>query len=63
MEVEEIEGWDQPTAEHSHFDELMAQWNDAYGDSGEGDAFDLSDQGSQATGFGRPAHRGDHGPR
>ncbi len=52
MEVEEIEGWDQPTAEHSHFDELMAQWNDAYGDSGEGDAFDLSDQGSQVLASG-----------
>ena len=51
MEVEEVEGWDQPTAEHSHFDELMEQWNAAYGDSGEG-AFDLSDPGSQALASG-----------
>lgn len=26
------ESWDQPTQEHSHFDEMMEAWNSAYGD-------------------------------
>ena len=34
-EVQEVEAWDQPTAVHSHFDELMEQWNAAYGDPGD----------------------------
>jgi hypothetical protein len=45
--------WDQPTAVHSHFDEMMEEWNAAYGsgidrdlDERDGDrAFDLSDRG------------------
>jgi hypothetical protein len=43
-------GWDQPTAVHSHFDDMMEEWNAAYG-NGAGDdgddhrAFDLSDRG------------------
>jgi hypothetical protein len=52
--------WDQPTAVHSHFDEMMEDWNAAYGDgvgrnlddrAGER-AFDLSDPGPQAGGHG-----------
>lgn len=27
-----VHSWDQPTETHSHFDELMAQWNAVYGD-------------------------------
>ena len=47
----EVAVWDQPTAVHSHFDEMMAQWNAQYGDSPEDafsseDAFDLSDPGA-----------------
>jgi hypothetical protein len=45
--------WDQPTAVHSHFDEMMQEWNASYGsgidrdeDGRAGDrAFDLSDRG------------------
>ncbi|HEX3617000.1 MAG TPA: hypothetical protein VHU61_10710 [Solirubrobacteraceae bacterium] len=45
--------WDQPTAVHSHFDEMMEEWNAAYGsgvdrdlEERDGDrAFDLSDRG------------------
>jgi len=35
--------WDQPTAAHSHFDEMMEQWNAQYGDGSDRD-FDLSDR-------------------
>ena len=46
-------GWDQSTESHSHFDELMEQWNAAYGEPAEA-AFDLSDPGVQlATQGGR----------
>jgi hypothetical protein len=38
--------WDQPTQSHSHFDEMMEQWNAAYGDPSPS-AFDLSDPGTQ----------------
>jgi hypothetical protein len=48
VEAEEVHGWDQPTATHSHFDEMMEQWNAAYGDSAER-AFDLFDPGAQAA--------------
>jgi len=49
------EHWDQPTAVHSHFDEMMQEWNANYGagtsddrdDSAER-AFDLSDPGASA---------------
>jgi hypothetical protein len=46
--------WDQPTAVHSHFDEMMEEWNAAYGSgvdddvddrAGDQRAFDLSDRG------------------
>jgi hypothetical protein len=54
VEVEEVEVWDQPTAVHSHFDEMMAQWNAVYGDSADdvhadsaARAFDLSDPGAE----------------
>jgi hypothetical protein len=47
--------WEHPTESHSHFDEMMAQWNAAYGDGADRDAgraadraFNLSDPG---TGF------------
>ena len=40
--------WDQPTQVHSHFDEMMEQWNAAYGDPAPA-AFDLSDPGVQAA--------------
>lgn len=47
------EHWDQPTQVHSHFDELMEQWNMAYGEPAERSlaerAFDLSDPGAQLT--------------
>jgi len=45
-EVQELAVWDQPTAVHSHFDEMMEQWNAAYGEPAER-AFDLSDPGAQ----------------
>ena len=46
------EQWDQPTAVHSHFDEMMQEWNANYGsgrdvDAPAGRAFDLSDPGVQ----------------
>ena len=42
--------WDQPTAVHSHFDEMMEEWNANYGGGREFDvpaerSFDLSDPG------------------
>jgi hypothetical protein len=48
---------DQPTAVHSHFDEMMQEWNAAYGDGAVRDlddraderAFDLSDPGQQGA--------------
>jgi hypothetical protein len=59
VEVEEVEAWDQPTAAHSHFDEMMEQWNAVYGDSADdahGDAvaraFDLSDPGAELAAHG-----------
>ena len=54
VEIEGVEAWDQPTAAHSHFDEMMAQWNAEYGDSADeahrdtvARAFDLSDPGAE----------------
>jgi hypothetical protein len=54
VEAEEVNAWDQPTAAHSHFDEMMEQWNAVYGDPADdvhGDsaarAFDLSDPGTE----------------
>jgi hypothetical protein len=35
------ESWDQPTEVHSHFDEMMAEWNAAYGEAPDG--FDHDD--------------------
>lgn len=51
------EQWDQPTAVHSHFDEMMEEWNANYGAGREFDApveraFDLSDPGVQALASG-----------
>lgn len=50
--LEQRENWDHPTEEHNHFDEMMAQWNAAYGDgarrietSSSSGAFDLADPG------------------
>lgn len=47
--------WDQPTAVHSHFDEMMQEWNANYGAGASDDrhesaerAFDLSDPGVSA---------------
>jgi hypothetical protein len=46
--------WDQPTAVHDHFDEMMQEWNETYGSgvergtadrAGDHRAFDLSDRG------------------
>jgi hypothetical protein len=42
--------WDQPTAVHSHFDEMMAEWSTSYGPDRDFDvsaqrSFDLSDPG------------------
>jgi hypothetical protein len=54
--LEEHESWDQPTAVHSHFDEMMGEWNAAYGAGASSDldraderAFDLSDPGQQGA--------------
>jgi hypothetical protein len=51
--------WDQPTATHSHFDEMMQEWNANYGAGASDDrhgsaerAFDLSDPGASATAAG-----------
>ncbi|HWE59436.1 MAG TPA: hypothetical protein VG228_07045 [Solirubrobacteraceae bacterium] len=48
--------WDQPTAVHSHFDEMMEQWNASYGASAQREpaerAFDLSDPGEGTSGHG-----------
>jgi hypothetical protein len=45
--------WDQATAVHSHFDEMMAEWNANYGSSAEREpaerAFDLSDPGDSGS--------------
>jgi hypothetical protein len=49
--------WEQPTATHSHFDEMMEEWNAAYGSGAGRDlddraaerAFDLSDPGDQGA--------------
>lgn len=49
--IDEVGDWNQPTATHSHFDELMEQWNAAYGDATER-AFDLDDPGVQPAGPG-----------
>jgi hypothetical protein len=49
------ESWDQPTASHSHFDEMMEQWNASYGAGARRDSqrservFDLSDPGAEAA--------------
>jgi len=51
VEVAEVGTWDQPTAEHSHFDEMMEQWSAAYGDSLEG-ALDPSDSAIEAPAAG-----------
>jgi hypothetical protein len=54
LEAERAGAWDHPTAVHSHFDEMMEEWNAAYGDGADGlddrteRAFDLSDPGHQA---------------
>jgi hypothetical protein len=48
---------EQPAATHSHFDEMMEEWNAAYGSGADRDsddrtaerAFDLSDPGDQGT--------------
>lgn len=45
--LDEIGTPDQPAA-HSHFDEMMAQWNAAYGDAADR-AFDLDDPGIQVA--------------
>jgi hypothetical protein len=54
--LDEHESWDQPTAVHSHFDEMMGEWNAAYGAAASPDferaderAFDLSDPGHQGA--------------
>jgi hypothetical protein len=54
--LDEHESWDRPTAVHSHFDEMMDEWNTAYGTGASRDleraderAFDLSDPGQQGT--------------
>ena len=54
--LEVREPWDLPTETHNHFDEMMAQWNAAYGDGARRDsnglverAFDLSDPGPQTS--------------
>jgi hypothetical protein len=58
------EAWDHPTSSHSHFDEMMAEWNAAYGDGARHDGarlrrdshhspapvFDLSDPGGSDAG-------------
>ncbi len=68
--LDEPESWDRPTAVHSHFDEMMAQWNTAYGAGAGRDleraderAFDLSDPGQQGASQGRAAHGADHRSR
>jgi hypothetical protein len=48
VDANQVDAWDQPTAAHSHFDEMMEQWNAAYGDAADR-AFDLSDPGTQAA--------------
>ena len=50
--------WDQPTAVHSHFDEMMEEWNANYGGGRDFDvpaerSFDLSDQGVAAAASGQ----------
>lgn len=55
--LERDASWDQPTAAHSHFDEMMDEWNAAYGSGAGPDfddraterAFDLSDPGDQSA--------------
>jgi hypothetical protein len=55
--LERSGSWDQPTAAHSHFDEMMEEWNAAYGRDADDDfddraaerAFDLSDPGDQGA--------------
>lgn len=50
------QAWEQPTEAHSHFDEMMAEWNANYGVSRELEdvpaerSFDLSDPGVGAPG-------------
>ncbi len=44
----DVDAWDQPTAVHSHFDEMMEQWNAEYGDAADR-AFDLSDPGAEVA--------------
>jgi hypothetical protein len=47
------DAWDQPTATHSHFDEMMEEWNASFGDGARREsaqraderAFDLSEPG------------------
>ncbi len=52
------QSWNQPTAVHSHFDEMMEAWNANYGSGADGfdtsveRAFDLSDPGAQASALG-----------
>jgi hypothetical protein len=44
----DLDAWDQPTAAHSHFDEMMEQWSVEYGDAADR-AFDLTDPGTQVA--------------
>lgn len=48
-EHEGARGWDQPTEAHSHFDEMMEEWNVAHGDRAPERAFDLSDPGTTGS--------------
>lgn len=59
LPTDEAGAWNPPTAAHSHFDEMMAEWNAAYGAGSSRDldtsaerAFDLSDPGPSPAGQG-----------